>query len=135
MTSLHFKSDALQIYEQGNILDTPPYPPFSVFIFGSERYGYDLLHIMVEGAKWTIGITIIIAIFRLLFSIVLGSFIYSLNNRLFNSIKTLFEPFSVVPQTIIAYFILYSVLWMPLDGIHTPFWKRALFETSILVLF
>ncbi|MBV7509407.1 ABC transporter permease subunit [Bacillus sp. sid0103] len=89
---------------------------------------------MIEGAKWTIGITIIIAICRLLFSIVLGSFIYSLNKRIYNGMKTLFEPFSVVPQTIIAYFILYSVLWMPLEGFHTPFWKRALFETFILVM-
>ncbi|MEH7308214.1 peptide ABC transporter permease, partial [Neobacillus drentensis] len=36
--------------EQGNIIDRPPYPPFSVFIFGTERYGYDLGHIMIEGA-------------------------------------------------------------------------------------
>ncbi|WP_349632591.1 ABC transporter permease subunit [Neobacillus sp. SuZ13] len=60
--------------------------------------------------------------------------IYSCNHRIYNSIKTLFEQFSVVPQTIIAYFILYSVLWMPLDVFHTPFWKRALFETFILVM-
>ncbi|MEH7748471.1 ABC transporter permease subunit [Neobacillus drentensis] len=53
---------------------------------------------------------------------------------MYKSVKTLFEPFSVVPQTIIAYFILYSVLWMQLDGFHTPFWKRSLFETFILVM-
>lgn len=53
---------------------------------------------------------------------------------MYNGIKTVFEPFSVVPQTIITYFILVSVLYMPLDGFHTPFWKRALFETFILVI-
>lgn len=58
-------------------------------------------------------------------------FIVPGNNRIYNNIKTLFEPFSVVPETIIAYFILCSVLWMPLDGFHTLFWKRACFETFI----
>jgi peptide/nickel transport system permease protein len=119
---------------KGEILDAPPYPPLTEFFLGSDRYGYDLGHIMIIGAKWTIGITIIIVIFRMLFSIILGSFIYAFNHRIFNGIKTVFEPFSVVPQTIIAFFILVSVLYMPLDGFHTPFWKRALFEIFILVI-
>ncbi|MEO2078293.1 MAG: ABC transporter permease subunit [Bacillus sp. (in: firmicutes)] len=119
--------------EKGNIVDTPPYAPFTQYVFGSDRYGYDLGHLMVEGAKWTIGITITIVIFRMVCSIVFASFIYSANNRIYNVIKTIFEPFSVVPQTIIAYFILFSVLWMPLDGFHTPFWLRASFQVFILV--
>lgn len=65
---------------KGNILDTPPYPPLTVFALGSDRFGYDLAHIMIIGAKWTIGITVIIVIFRMLLSIIVGSFIYSLNN-------------------------------------------------------
>lgn len=120
--------------EKGTLIDAPPYPPFSKFILGSDRFGYDLGQMMVEGAKWTIGITLIVVIFRMIFSVILSSFIYSLNNRIFSSIKTLFEPFSVVPQTIIAYFILYSVLWMPIEGFSIPFWERALFEAFILVI-
>ncbi|PLS00986.1 peptide ABC transporter permease [Neobacillus cucumis] len=120
--------------KKGNIIDTPTYPPFTVFLSGTDRYGYSLGHTMVEGAKWTIGIVIIVVIFRMLISILLSSFIYSLNHRIYNNIKTLFEPISVVPQTIIAYFILHSVLWMTIDGFKNPFWERALFETFILVI-
>ncbi|MGG3563355.1 ABC transporter permease subunit [Neobacillus rhizosphaerae] len=119
--------------EKGNIVDRPPYAPFTEYVFGSDPFGYDLGHMMVEGAKWTIGITITIVILRMLLSIILASFIYSLNNRIYNGLKTIFEPFSVVPQTIIAYFILFSVLWMPLDGFHTPFWLRASFQVFIIV--
>ncbi|WP_413298815.1 ABC transporter permease subunit [Bacillus sp. 1P10SD] len=120
--------------KKGNIIDSPPYPPLTEFFFGSERYGYDLGQIVLEGAKWTIGVTFIVVIFRMVISIFLSSFIYSLNNRMYNGLKTIFEPFSVVPQTIIAYFILYSVLWMPIDGFPQPFWQRAIFETFILVI-
>ncbi|PLS00987.1 ABC transporter permease subunit [Neobacillus cucumis] len=111
-----------------------PYPPLTEFALGSDRYGYDLGYVMIVGAKWTIGITLIVVIFRMLFSIIISSFIYSLNNKIFNIIKTIFDPFSVVPQTIIAYFILFRILWMPSDGFHTPFWQRAVFETFILVI-
>ncbi|MEO2078294.1 MAG: ABC transporter permease subunit [Bacillus sp. (in: firmicutes)] len=119
--------------EKGNIVDHPPYAPFTEYLFGSDVFGYDLGQMMVEGAKWTIGITLTIVILRLLCSIVLAAFIYSVNNRFYNGIKTLFEPISVVPQTIIAYFILFSVLWMPSDGFHTPFRLRASFQVFILV--
>jgi peptide/nickel transport system permease protein len=119
--------------EKGNIVNRPPYAPFTEYVLGSDPFGYDLVHMMVEGAKWTIGITIAIVILRMFFSIIVASFIYPLNNRIYNCIKTIFEPFSVVPQTIIAYFILFSVLWMPLDGFHTPFWLRASFQVFILV--
>ncbi|MCH6266929.1 MULTISPECIES: ABC transporter permease subunit [Neobacillus] len=120
--------------DKGNLIDAPPYPPFTVFLLGSDKFGYDLGQMMIEGAKYTIGITLIVAILRLLLSLVASSLIYSVRPRLFGFLKSLFEPFSVVPQTIIVYFILFSVLWMPIDGFQTPFWKRALFETVILII-
>lgn len=120
--------------EKGNIVDKPPYPPLTQFLLGSDQYGYDIGLMMIEGAKWTIGITLIVVIIRMIFSVILSSFIYSLHNRIYNGIKTIFEPFSVVPQTIIAYFILYRVLWMPIEGFTSPFWERALFETFILAI-
>lgn len=123
----------VQTDENGNILDKPPYRPFTEYILGSDRYGYDLVHLLVEGAKWTIGIVLIVALLRMILSIIISSFVFSLKPAFFNSMKSIFEPFSVVPQTIIAYFILFSVLWRPGDGFHTSFWERATFETIVLV--
>jgi len=120
--------------KSGNLLDAPPYPPFSVFLLGSDRLGYDLGQMMIVGAKYTIGITLLVAILRMFLSIILSAFIYSLKPKIYSVLKSIFEPFSVVPQTIIAYFILVSVLWMPIDGFPNPFWQRALFETIILVI-
>ena len=120
--------------KSGNLLDAPPYPPFTVFLLGSDKLGFDLGQMMIAGAKYTIGITLIVAILRMVLSIFLSSFIYSLKPRIYSVLKSFFEPFSVVPQTIIAFFILVSVLWMPIDGFPNPFWQRALFETIILVI-
>ncbi|MFZ7947262.1 ABC transporter permease subunit [Neobacillus sp. 19] len=118
--------------ENSNVLSRPPYPPLTEFLLGSDVYGYDLLIKLVVGAKWTIGITLAIVIFRMVISIIFSSLVYSMPNRLYNGLKAVFEPFTVVPQTIVAYFILYSVLWMPVSGFSTPFWQRAFFETFIL---
>jgi peptide/nickel transport system permease protein len=120
--------------EQGNILSRPPYPPFTVFLLGSDQYGNDLGGMMLVGAKWTIGITFLVAIVRLLLSLILSMFVFSLPQKLYEMMKSIFEPFSVVPQTIIAYFILHSVLWMPLRGFEHPFWERAVFQTFILII-
>ncbi|MBU8918625.1 ABC transporter permease subunit [Bacillus sp. FJAT-29953] len=120
--------------DNGNLKAAPPHPPFTVFITGTDIFGYNLGQMMIEGAKWTIGITFIVTSLRLLFSLVLSAFIYPLKPRIYDTIKVIFEPFSVVPQTIIAYFILHSVLWEPVDGFSTLFWQRALFETFILVI-
>ncbi|WP_462408637.1 ABC transporter permease subunit [Neobacillus sp. Marseille-QA0830] len=124
----------VQVDDTGKIIGKPPYPPFSVYLLGSDIYGYDLGHKMVEGAKWTIGVVLVVTFFRMLLSLILSFLVYSLPNPIYSGMKTLFEPFSVVPQTIIAYFILYSVLWMTIDGFANPFWQRALFETLILVI-
>jgi peptide/nickel transport system permease protein len=124
-----FRADA-----NGNLIDRAPYPPFTLYILGSDAYGYDLGHVLIEGAKWTIGIVLVVALLRIILSLIVSSFVFSLKPGLFNVIKSIFEPFSVVPQTIIAFFILFSVLWRPGDGFHTSFWERAGFETIVLVL-
>lgn len=117
---------------KGTLLDAPPYPPFKVFWLGSAKFGYSLGDMIVVGAKFTIGISILITLFRMLLALILSYFVYSLPSFLYKGIKMIFEPFSLVPQTIIAFFILYSVLWMPSIGFQHPFWQRALFETVIL---
>lgn len=129
ITQIKFLKD-----ENGNFLKAPPFPPLTAFILGSDRFGYDLGQMMIEGAKYTIGITLFIALSRIFFSILFSSFIYTLKPRFFNGIQKVFEPFSIIPQTIIAYFILFSVLWMPIDGFEHPFWQRALFEVFVLVI-
>ena len=120
--------------EDGTLEKAPPYPPFDIFIFGSDMYGYDLLHTVIEGAKYSIGIVLIVAFFRMFFSIILSYFLFRTPKRIFNVIKAISEPLSFFPQTLIAYFLLSTVVLYTIEGFHHPFWVRALYEFVILIL-
>jgi peptide/nickel transport system permease protein len=120
--------------EKGNIEKAPPYPPFDVYLFGSDMYGYDMLHTVIEGAKYSIGIVLIVAFFRMLFSIVFSYFLFRVPERIFNVIKAISEPLSFFPQTLIAYFLLITVVMYTINGFHHPFWVRALYEFVILIM-
>lgn len=119
---------------KGNLLDAPPYPPFTVFSLGSDKFGFSLGDMMVTGAKYTIGAALIVTLLRMLLSLFFSYFVYSIKPFLFKGLKAIFEPFSIVPQTIIAFFILFNVLWMPSIGFQHPFWQRATFEIIILTV-
>ncbi|WP_210366178.1 peptide ABC transporter permease [Bacillus sp. REN3] len=119
--------------EKGELEKAPPYPPGDVYLFGSDMYGYDMLHTVIEGAKYSIGIVLIVAFFRMLFSIGLSYFLFRVPESVFKWIKTVAEPLSFFPQTLIAYFLLRTVIMYTMDGFHHPFWVRAFYEFVILI--
>lgn len=119
---------------KGNLLDAPPYPLFKVFWLGSDKFGFSLGDMIVIGAKYTIGISILITLLRMLLALFLSYVVFSWRPFFYKGLKSVAEPFSIVPQTIIAYFILRSVLWMPEGGFVQPFWQRALFESMVLTM-
>lgn len=80
--------------EDGTLEKAPPYPPFDVFLFGSDMYGYDMLHTIIEGAKYSIGIVLIVALLRMLLSIVFSYFLFRVHDRIFKGIKAISEPLS-----------------------------------------
>jgi peptide/nickel transport system permease protein len=120
--------------ENGNLEKVPPYKPFDVFPLGSDMYGYDILHTVIEGAKFSIGITMIVALFRLLLSILLSYSLFRIPDWSFKWLKRLSDRLSFFPQTLIAYFLLRTVVLYTFEGFHHPFWVRALYEFIILIL-
>ncbi|CAM3948827.1 peptide ABC transporter permease [Mesobacillus thioparans] len=120
--------------EDGSLDKAPPYPPFDVFLFGSDMYGYDMLHTVIEGAKYSIGIVLIVAFLRMLISIVLSYFLFRVPERIFKLLKAVSEPLSFFPQTLIAYFLLATVVMYTIHGFHHPLWVRVVYEFIILVL-
>lgn len=120
--------------EDGSLEKAPPYPPFDVYLFGSDMYGYDMLHTVIEGAKYSIGIVLIVAFLRMVLSIVLSYFLFRVPERAFNLLKTVSEPLSFFPQTLIAYFLLVTVVMYTIHGFQHPLWVRVVYEFIILVL-
>ena len=94
--------------------------------------GYDLLHLVIEGAKWTIGISILIAALRMVigvfFGVVLGTYI----KRLFK-IEAFFDSFTVIPTVMIAYFFFNLQIHLEAERRQQPF-ERASFQVVLLVL-
>lgn len=120
--------------EDGSLEKAPPYPPFDVFLFGSDMYGYDMLHTVIEGAKYSIGIVLVVALLRMILSIVLSYFLFRVPDRIFNWIKAVSEPLSFFPQTLITYFLLATVVMYTIHGFHHPLWVRVVYEFIILIL-
>ncbi|QFK73248.1 ABC transporter permease subunit [Pradoshia sp. D12] len=126
----------LYMDDQANIVDSPPYQPFTHgFIAGSDSGGRDLLHMIIHGAKFTIGIAFLIAILRVLFALIFGAFLGVYCQKYIRWYEKIFDPITVIPLTLVAYYVLFSVIVYGGDGSPFPFWERALFEIAILTFY
>jgi peptide/nickel transport system permease protein len=122
------------IYEKGQIVDTAPFKPSLKFPLGTDANGNDLLHVIIEGAKYTIGISMVIAFLQIILGAVIGTLFSGYFTKIFKVTENFLSTFSVIPITLISYFILINVLTMPIDGFAQPFYLRASFEAMILIL-
>ncbi|CAM4193439.1 peptide ABC transporter permease [Bacillus manliponensis] len=122
------------MYQDGEVVGAPPFPPSFQFLLGTDEAGYDLLHVIVQGAKFTIGLSACIAIKQVVCAVVVGVGIGTFLKRWSSKLESFFDSFTIVPLTIIAYFLLINVLTMPMKGFQQPFYQRALFEMFILTI-
>lgn len=80
------------MYNEKGELEAAPFAPSSKFWFGSDVKGRDLVQLIIEGAKWTVGASIIIAILRVIVGGELVYFLVCMVNVLFQ----LFHPFLIL---------------------------------------
>lgn len=121
-------------YDKTGYPEVPPFPPSIQFLFGTDRAGYDLLNLIIEGAKWTIGFAIVVAILRMMLGIIVGFLLGAYAKRGFKKIEALFDSFTIVPMVMICYFILSEVLIYESGTIPAPFYQRLLFQLAVIVL-
>ncbi|MGG3522559.1 ABC transporter permease subunit [Bacillus pseudomycoides] len=121
-------------YDKAGRPEVPPFTPSLQFLFGTDRKGFDLFNLIIEGAKWTIGFSIIVAIFRMVIGIVIGFLLGAYVKRGFNKLQALFDSFTVIPMVMICYFILSEVLIYENGTIPVPFYQRVLFQLTVFVL-
>jgi peptide/nickel transport system permease protein len=94
----------------GELVDKAPLSPFEYPPFGTDREGYSMLFRLIIGAKYTIGVTLIIALLRLLISIVLGVIYGSFFIKFGRYISKIIDAFNYVPSTLLAYMLLAPVI-------------------------
>ncbi|WP_448163320.1 ABC transporter permease subunit [Bacillus mobilis] len=121
------------MYNEKGELEAAPFSPSSKFWFGSDVKGRDLVQLIIEGAKWTVGASIIIAILRVIVGGGIGLLLGMYGKRSFPVISSFFDPFSIVPMVMISYFMLNEVLTFDSGAEVVPLYLRVAFQIIVLV--
>ncbi|EJR57999.1 hypothetical protein IIM_00074 [Bacillus cereus VD107] len=128
----HIRQVTLQ-YDAADNPEVPPFPPSFQFLLGTDRKGYDLLNLVIEGAKWTIGISLLIATLRTIIGVFFGVILGTYIKRGFTKIESFFDGLTVIPTVMIAFFMLQSVNTFGSGGETSTFFERASFQVILLV--
>jgi peptide/nickel transport system permease protein len=97
------------IDENGNRkLVSSPFPPSAHHPFGTDKWGYDILTLLLHGAKYTVFTVLIVALLRLGIGAALGIF-QGVRTKKTVRKKMNFSLFSGIPIFIIIYFIMLGI--------------------------
>ncbi|MFT8320936.1 MAG: ABC transporter permease subunit [Bacillus sp. (in: firmicutes)] len=94
--------------DKGEELVAPPLPPSKEFLFGTDKWGYDILTHMLYGAKYTIFTIIIVAALRLIIGTVLG-ITHALTGKRISPKKSKITILNSIPPVVIIYFIMLPI--------------------------
>ncbi|WP_377890568.1 peptide ABC transporter permease [Alkalihalobacillus sp. R86527] len=123
--------------DNGEVLAKPPYSPFDHPPFGTDNVSQDLFFLLLVGAKYTLGIALLIALARFALSLLLGVGLQLYAAPILRRVKPLVEGFFYFPAPLLAYLILSWVLLRETfvgGEFSTTFTERVLFEVVILIL-
>ncbi len=120
--------------DDGRIIGDAPFAPSWQFPFGTDREGYDIGYKLLEGAIYTIGAAIIISLLSFIVAFGIGIFGGFSKFRVKSFAHKFFTAFYFIPQSIIAYNILYPVIWEPMEGFTTTLSERIVIEVLVLAL-
>ncbi|MDP5276306.1 ABC transporter permease [Chengkuizengella axinellae] len=118
--------------DSGNLIAIAPFPPSFQFPMGTDRDGNDMFYVILKGAMYTIGVSLIISClsFALAFVFgIIGAFTKSKSKYI---TQTLFTSFYFIPQSIIAYNLLFPFLWEPPGGYTTTLTERIVLQIVVL---
>lgn len=97
-------------YQNGQIVKGSPLSPFQAPPLGTDQRGQNLAVMLLIGAKYTLGIVVIVTIVRMILSFVLG-WIYSMYlYRYRSAITGMLDGLHFIPTTLLAFVILNPIL-------------------------
>jgi len=122
--------------KHGQLIDHAPLSPLHYPPFGTDSQGYSLFYRLMIGAKFTIGITLLVAGLRLIFSLLFGLIYGMYFTRWSGFLPKIIDAFSYVPMTLLAYILLSPVIME--NGVTNQFEysfaQRMGFEIAILTV-
>ncbi|MBN8193008.1 ABC transporter permease subunit [Bacillus sp. NTK074B] len=118
----------------------PPYSPWEYPPFGTNNLAESMFHILLIGAKFTLGVAFLVAALRFVISSVWGTLSELYLPKLNERVRPFLEAFYYYPVTLIAYLMLYWVLFA--DGMFNGtdseftygFGTRVFIEILVLTL-
>ena len=118
----------------GKIIGGSPQPPSLKNPLGTDKEGYDMLGKALAGAKYTILSALAVAALRMLIAVPLGLILGVYFKRMKRFVNGFIDSFHFIPLTILAYYLLIPVLWMPNGGFQTTMFERIAGEVLILAV-
>lgn len=99
----HLPKPNIYLYNENHTpVEKAPFPPSLKHPFGTDDQGTDMLVIILDGAKFTIGCAIIVSLLRLLVSYLLGIVHGLYTNKLNKYYSQFINAFKFVPGTVIV---------------------------------
>ncbi|HEX7065967.1 MAG TPA: ABC transporter permease subunit [Bacillales bacterium] len=113
--------------DQGSELKAAPFPPSSKHWFGTDKYGHDLLTLLLHGAKYTVFTAIIVALGRLIIGGAAG-FFGGMHRAEKVKGKNQFGVLGAFPAFLIVYFVM---LGMNINSSLSP-WQLTVFQAALM---
>lgn len=119
--------------QQGNLIGATPFSPVQVPPLGTNRIGESLFFLILEGAKYTIGLAFTISVLRIILGMIF-SICYALYFiRFKNWINGAFQVFYYVPTTLMALILLLPVQYTE-SSIHNQLTSGQYLSYQIIIL-
>lgn len=130
----HIPQTFMLYSDSGQLIDKAPLSPTQIAPFGTDKYGYHLFEQILIGAKYTIGIAILITCMRMSLSFVAGVISGTFSKKSSRVASGMVDAMQYIPISLLSYFILRGVLMENgMEGtFQYNFWERVIFEIIIL---
>ncbi|WP_376846711.1 hypothetical protein [Camelliibacillus cellulosilyticus] len=126
-------------YDQhGNLVERPPYSPLAYPPLGADPFSRDIFVVLLIGAKFTLGFSLLIAFFRVIIGSLIGVFLKVYLPKLGKYLLMPFENLNYFPIALFAYLFLKWILLddgVNLEGKFTyDFWTRTWVDVAVLTI-
>ncbi len=129
----HIPITAFLYDNQGKIIASGPFNPLDVPPLGTDSTGRQMFFVLLQGAKYTMGIAIIVASLRVIISSIVGLVLGNYLPRLNKYFSGLVNGFYYIPTALLCYVLLIDVIMVPygLENEYS-FMQKVVFELFVL---
>lgn len=120
---------------EGIITSVGPFSPLDVPPLGTDEVGRNIFVILIQGAKYTIGIAILVAGLRVMISAIIGALFENYLSKLNQYVSGLVNGFYFIPAALICYLLLADVILTPYGEVDVyTILQKMIFQLFILTI-